>query len=169
MHANGLGNVTQDQRAQMRHPVAKEPVLLADNFGRHLHDGGRALMQGLHQPVGSLQLFTHEAAFFAVAQTSPDFRDIFFIDQNPRQRIGIQLKMPVAIARSAHQNIGDHRCSHLAIGRAAGARIERFDLVDHVMQIIGIDTANPAQPVKFAFRQQFKIGQKGRHCRIKPV
>ena len=45
--STAVGDVAQDQRAQMRDAVAQEPVLLADDLGRDLQDGLAALLRAI--------------------------------------------------------------------------------------------------------------------------
>ena len=65
VHFDRGGDIAQDERAQMADAEAEEAVLLADDFGRHLQDGLRALLQRLDQPVGGLQLLGQEGAILA--------------------------------------------------------------------------------------------------------
>ena len=60
VHLHGVGDIAQDQWPQMGHAVAEEAVLPAHDLGRHLQDGLRALLQGLHQPVGRRELLPQE-------------------------------------------------------------------------------------------------------------
>ena len=55
MHPDRIGDVPQDQRSQGLDPVAKEPVLLADDLGRDLQDRGGPLVQRFDQPIRRLQ------------------------------------------------------------------------------------------------------------------
>ena len=57
VHADGVGDGLEIERAQMLDAVGEEGVLLAHDLGRDLEDGLGALVERAHQPVRGLQAF----------------------------------------------------------------------------------------------------------------
>jgi hypothetical protein len=45
VHADGISDVAKDQRSQRRYTMPKEGVLLTNDFGGDLKDGGGTLVQ----------------------------------------------------------------------------------------------------------------------------
>ena len=128
VHLHRLGDVAQDQRAQMRDAVAEEAVLLADDLGGHLQDGLRPLLQRAHQPVGARQLLGQEDPVL-LARARRDPRVEALVHQHARHRLRVQLDQPAAVRRWPHQHVRHHqlrrrrsRSSPPASDRARGSR-----------------------------------------------
>src|SRR5665213_776074 len=66
MHADGLGDGLEIERAQMLDAAGEKPILLANDLVRDLEDRARALVERAHQPGGALHAFG-EIRFLGVA------------------------------------------------------------------------------------------------------
>ncbi|CKX77085.1 Uncharacterised protein [Mycobacterium tuberculosis] len=142
MHLDGVGNGFQIERAQMRYALREKAILLANDFGRHLQDRPRPLIERPHQPRRILQA-VGEVGFVAVlADGFGQLRIVNLIDQNFRQSVAVELDMPAAVGTGTDINIRHHA---LGLGRSelqAGLWIEVTDFADHVGDVIIIDAAD---------------------------
>ena len=98
VHPDRVGDVAQDQRPQRLHALAKEAVLLAHDLGRDLEDRRGALVQRFDQPVRRLEPLGQIFPLGLAADAAADPGVIAVVDQNPRQRLGVQLDDPAALA-----------------------------------------------------------------------
>ena len=85
---------------------------------------------------------------------------IDLVDQHPRQRLGVELDLPAAVAgRRAPRRRQRSRRWRRRRKRHARARIERADFGQHVEQILLVDAADPLQRREIAARQQIEIAR----------
>ena len=103
------------------------------------------------------------------ARRPADLRVIAVVDQHARQGLGVELDDPAASGLGPHQDVGHDRLRQRRVEGEAGPRIERFDLGDHLGQILGIDTADPHQRGDVARGQQRQIVEQALHRRVEPV
>ena len=129
MHLDGVGHGLEIQRPQMRHAMGEEAILLAHDLGRDLQDGAGALIERAHQPGRVLQAIG-EIGFVAVlADRLRQFGIVGLVDQDPRQRVAVELDMPAAVGARPHIDVGHHglnprrrRTSSPASDRGGGFR-----------------------------------------------
>ncbi len=148
--------------------MTEEPILPLHDFGTHLQDRLRPLLQRFHQPVGRGQLLAQKSAILAAGLLA-DARVKLFVHQHARQRFGVQFQYPVAARRRAHEHVRDHWRQHGNIPPGARLGVQGTDFGDHIGQILPVHTAHRHQLAMIAPRQQFQIGHQRRHCRIQPV
>src|SRR5215207_8106893 len=68
VHADGVGDGAQIERAQVLYAVGEERVLLAHDLARDLDDGARPLVERADQPGGILQAIGEIGFFLGVAR-----------------------------------------------------------------------------------------------------
>ena len=150
MHADGVGDGLEVERAQVLHTVHKEAVLLFDDLHRDLEDGLGALIERAHQPGRGLQILRQIALGAVGSGVLRELGMIALVDQNLRQGVGVELDNEAAVWSGTHINVRHNRLHH---GRAEGEawlRIEIADLHDHLGEIFIADAADPSQRSKIA-------------------
>ena len=98
-----------------------------------------------------------------------DARMIAAVDQHARQGVGIEVDAPAAADVGAHEDVGRDGGRRFGVEGGAGARIERFQLGDHVGEVFVVDAANLAQRAEVAPRQKVEMLDQRRHRRIEAV
>ena len=81
----------------MPHAVDEEGILLAHDLGRHLEDRLGALVEAARQPIGALQAIGQKVLLGLVLGVAGDIGEIDLVDQDPRQRVGVELDRPAAV------------------------------------------------------------------------
>ena len=166
MHADGLGDGFEIERAEVLDAAGEECILLAHDFVGDFQDGAGALVERAHQPGGALQAFG-EVGFFGVApRRRRDLGIVALVDQHLRQGVGIELDDPAAVGSRPHEDVGHDRLHHRRAERQAGLRIEAADFRDHVGEVFVAHAADFLQRGKIAPRQQIEPGDQGLHRRI---
>ena len=89
---------------------------------------------------------------------------IAVVDQNPGQGFRVELDDPTAFGLGTHQDVGNDRLGKRRVESEAGARIERFDLGDHVGHIGRIDPAQPDEGGDVAGRKERQVIEQSLHC-----
>ncbi len=79
-----LGDVVEDQRLEVRHPVAEEVLLLAHDFRSHLEDRRGPLVEGLHQPARRVQPLLEVGLVLLAVGSRRDLGVIAAVDQHTR-------------------------------------------------------------------------------------
>ena len=169
MHADGVGDGLQIERAQMLHAVDEEPVLLFDDLGRDLEDGLGALIERAHQPGRGLQVLGEIGLGAVGPRVLGELGVIALVDEDLRQRVGVELDDEAAVGARPHIDVGHDR---LHRGRAEGQarlRIETADFGDHVGEILVADAADPPQRGEVALGEQIEAADQRLHRRIEAV
>ena len=170
MHADGVGDVAQDQRSQRRHAVPEEGVLLTNDLGGDFKNSSGALVQRFDQPVGSMQPLGQVILLSLAARRLTHPHVILVVDEDAGQGFRIELNNPAALGLRPHQDVGDHRLRERRIEGVPRLRIERSDLLDHLAHISGIHAAHPDQCGDVAgcqpVCQQWQVVEQSLHRRI---
>ena len=104
MHPNCISNVAQDQGSQRWYPVTKERVLLTDDLGSDLKDGGSTLVQRFDQPVGGMQPLGQVIFLGLATRGLANSSVVAVVDQNAGEGFSIELDdliSPIISATSA--------------------------------------------------------------------
>ena len=126
VHADRVGDGLEIQRPQMLHAMREEGVLLPHDLGRDLEDrswrAGRARGSARWRSAGNRRDSFSRLSLRAVFETCGV---IGLVDQNPRQRVGVEFDLPAAVRAGAHEHIGHDRLHQRRAEGEAGLRIER--------------------------------------------
>jgi hypothetical protein len=68
-----------------------------------------------------------------------DRRVVGAVDEHARQRVVVELHYPAAVARGAHNHIGQNGLDLHGAELQAGLGVETLDLGDHVGELFGIN------------------------------
>ena len=90
VHADRFRDVAEDQRTQGLHAFDEEQVLLADDLSCNLQDRVGPLVKRLDQPVSGMETLRDVFLFRLAADLATYLCEVALVDQNPRQRLGIQ-------------------------------------------------------------------------------
>ena len=159
MHFDRVGDGAQRQRFQMRHALAEEILLAADDLARDLDDGLLPLVERLHQPVGAGQAIGEPGLGILVLLAGRQFDIIAAVDQHAGQGGAVDLDAP-SFGSGAHEQVGGDRRGAVARKFKAGFGIIAAQLADHVGQILLIHPADAAQLGQRALGQQVEIGEQ---------
>src|SRR3546814_19094256 len=102
VHANGLGDLAQRQRAHLRDAVKEKAFLLLDNFARYLDDRALALVERTHQPLGAGKLFGQPR--LALRRRAPgEIGMIAAVDEQAGEGGGVDLARPTLPLTGPHK------------------------------------------------------------------
>ena len=101
VHADRVGDGLQVERPQVLDAVDEKRVLLLHDLGRHLEDRLGALIERAHQPGRRLHRFGEIALVGVLHRVLRQLRVVGLVDQNLRQRVGVELDDEAAVRRRA--------------------------------------------------------------------
>ena len=155
MHLQLFGHVAQDHGLHCLVTVLQESPLALDDCSCDPEQGFVAALQALDEPPCFLQVITHESIVVALVGAA-DHAGVERIDAQSGRDVGIELDPPDALL-FAYENVRHHVLGRPAGELATGARGQRLDQVDGLLQIRLVELQGSLEPVEIARGQRVQL------------